>query len=172
MSMSSYTVSDTITFTLTHARHIAAKIATDLKRLQRFYGSPSDTSIAEFEAEAIELMKAGYLGTLTYGFRRDDKWIEPTLRYTSRDLFGATANDNDPGRVRPGADITGARFHSYLTYSTAWERLSAAEQDTFKRRLPFYRSGAPEPSIDGYFVSDLTYAAGGRAFDRASVRSF
>ena len=137
MSMSSYTVSDTITFTLTHARHIAAKIATDLKRIQRFYGYPSDASIADYETEAIELMKAGYLGTVTYGFRRNGSWIEPTLRYTSRDLYGASANDNDPGRVRPGVNITGATFYSYLTYSIAWERISEAEQETFKRQLPF-----------------------------------
>ena len=159
MSMSSYTVSDTITFTLTHARHIAAKIATDLKRIQRFYGYPSDASIADYETEAIELMKAGYLGTVTYGFRRNGSWIEPTLRYTSRDLYGASANDNDPGRVRPGVNITGATFYSYLTYSIAWERISEAEQETFKRQLPFYRGGAPEPNIDGYL-------------DRASLRSY
>lgn len=172
MYMSSYTVSETRTFTLTHAKHIAAKIATDLKRLQRFYGQPSDATIADYEMEAIELLKAGYLGTLTFGFRRDDKWIEPTLRYTARDLFGASANDNDPGRIRPGANITGTFFYSYLTYTPAWEKQSLTEQDAFRRRMPFYRGGAPEPSIDGYLASDFTYSAGGRALDRASVRSF
>ena len=52
------------TFTVTHARHMAAKVATDLKRMQRLYGSPSDASIASYEAELIELMKAGYLGAV------------------------------------------------------------------------------------------------------------
>jgi len=33
---SSYTISETATFTLTHAKHMAAKVAADLKRLQRF----------------------------------------------------------------------------------------------------------------------------------------
>ena len=32
----SYTISTLTSFTVTHARHIAAKVATDLKRLQRF----------------------------------------------------------------------------------------------------------------------------------------
>lgn len=170
--MYSYTLSETTTFTLTHAKHIAAKIATDLKRIQRFYGYPSDASIADFETEAIQLLKAGYLGTLTFGFRRNEKWIEPTLLYTSRNLFGESANDNDPGRVRPGANTTGASFYSYLTYSPAWDKLSLKEQDAFKKGLPFYRGGAPQPSVDGYLVADLIYSAGGQALDRASVRSY
>lgn len=167
--MYSYTVSETTTFTLTHAKHMAAKFATDLKRLQRFYGQPSDTAIANYETEVIELLKAGYLGTLTVGFRRNDQWIEPTLRYTARDLSGASANDNDPGRFRPGANITGASFYSYLLYDP---RVSESEKDVFQKRMPFYRNGAPEPSINGYFVADLSYSAGGRALDRATVRSF
>lgn len=169
MYMSTYTVSETTTFTLTHAKHMAAKIVTDLKRLQRFYGYPSDATIANYETEAIELLKAGYLGTLTYGFRRNGMWIEPTLRYTARDLLGASANDNDPGRVRPGADITGASFCSYLIYAPG---VSEAAQAAFQERMPFNRGGAPEPSINGYLINDLTYSAGGRALDRASVRSF
>lgn len=170
--MNSYTISETTTFTLTHAKHMAAKLAADLKRLQRFYYQPSDTAIAYYEEEVVELLRAGYLGTLTLGFRRNDQWIEPTLRYTARDLSSNSANDNDPGRVRPGADITGASFYSYLTYTPAWEKLSMAEQDAFKRCMPFFRQGAPEPSINGYLVADLIYSAGGRALDRASVRSF
>jgi hypothetical protein len=63
----SYTISDSESFTVTHARHLAAKVATDLKRMQRLYGSPSDISIADHEAEIIEFMKAGYLGTVWYG---------------------------------------------------------------------------------------------------------
>jgi hypothetical protein len=110
----SQTLSATTTFTLTHAKHIAAKVATDLKRIQRFYnGVPTDKSIADYETELIELLKAGYLGTVTYGFRRNGKWIEPTLWYTARDLAGTAANDDDPGKIRPGADIKGASFYSY-----------------------------------------------------------
>ena len=102
----SFTLSDSITFTETHARHIAAKLATDLKRMQRFYGSPTDLKISQFELEIIELLKKGYLDTVTYGFRRDGNYIEPTLRYTARDLAGGASNDDDPGRIpsREGYD--------------------------------------------------------------------
>lgn len=169
---SSYTLSGTVTFTLTHAKHIAARVATDLKRIQRLYGSPGDEWITAYEAEAIELMKAGYLGTVTYGFQRDGHWIEPTLRYTARDLAGMTASDDDPGRIRPGADVTGATFSSFLTFSNAWDRLTPPEKEAFRAGLPFRRGTGDEPGVNGYLAPDLTYSAGGRALDRSSVRSF
>ena len=159
----SLTESQSTTFTVTHARHMAARVATDLKRIQRLYGQPDDDDIANYEAEVIELLKEGYLGIVTYGFRRGCKWIEPTVRYIVRELSGLAANDDDPGRVRPGADISGATFYSYLSYSRTWDLLSTADQDTFKQRLPFYRGGAPEPAVNGYLRADLTYSAGGRA---------
>lgn len=168
----SYSYTETSTFTVTHARHMAAKVATDLKRLQRFYGSPSDQIIAACETEVIELLQAGYLGTVTYGFHRNANWIEPTLFYTARDLAGASANDDNPGKIRASADVSGASFYSYLTYSRAWNQLSDAGKDAFKKSMPFYRGGEAEPGISGYLTSDRTYSAGGRALDRSCVRSY
>ena len=166
------TITETTTFTLTHAKHMAAKVATDLKRVQRLYGRPNDAEIADYETEVIELLKAGYLGTVTYGYRRGGDWIEPTLRFTARDLVGASADDDDPGRIRPGANITNAAFGSYLTYSAVWGELSNSVWEHFQRtRLPFQRIGAPEPGNNGYWYWDRTYSSGGRALDRASVRS-
>lgn len=169
---SSFTFSDSVTFTATHAKHMAAKVSADLKRMQRLYGSPNDADIEAYETEIIEFLKAGHLGTVTYGYRRDSDWIEPTLRYTARDLAGGSANDDDPGRVRPGANITGATFYSYLTYSAAWDALSESEKDNFRQKLPFRRNGASEPGINGYLSDDRTYSSGGRALNRASVRSY
>ncbi len=168
----SYSYTESTTFTVTHARHMAAKVATDLKRMQRLYGSPSDARIAQFEAEATDLIKAGYLGTVTYGFQRDGNWIEPTVRYTARDLAGISANDDDPGRVHPGANVSAAIFKSYLTYSAAWNQLSSAQQAVFEATLPFSRSGSAEPGLAGYLATDKTYSSGGRALDRATLRSF
>jgi hypothetical protein len=168
----SFTSSDSITFTLTHAKHLGAKVATDLKRMQRFYGYPSDSSIADYEAEIIEFLKNGYLGTVTYGFKRGDDWIEPTLRYSARELNEVDANDDDPGKVRPGADISGASFYSFMTYSSKWYQQSESERNTFSSGLPFQRRGANEPGISGYLTSDRTYSSGGRALDRSTVKSF
>ena len=60
--MSTYT--RTGTETKTYARHIAAKMATDLKRLQRLMEceEPSDQDIADYQQEAIALLRRGYLG--------------------------------------------------------------------------------------------------------------
>lgn len=170
--MSTYTASQSNTFTVTHARHMAAKVAADLKRIQRLYGQPSDHAITTYESEVIELLKAGYLGTVTYGYQRDGQWIEPTLRYSAKDLAGADGYGDDPGKVRPGKNVADATFYSYLTYSAAWAGLSAEQQAAFKRSLPLQRGGAAEPTVDGYLESDLTYSAGGKALDRSSVRSY
>lgn len=167
----SATITETTTFTVTHARHMAAKVAADLKRMQRFYGQPSDAQIAAYEEEVVELLKAGYLGKVWYGFKRDGKFIEPALRYTARELAGFADND-DPGRVRPGGNINGASFYSFLTYSFAWDVLDPAEREAFKRRMPLDRSNASEPGVSGYLEQDRTYSSGGRALDRASVRSY
>ena len=125
----SYTASETRSFTVTHARHMAAKVATDLKRMQRLYGSPGDGAIADYELEATTLLKAGYLKTVTYGYKRDGKWIQPTVRYTARDLAGSSANDDDPGKVSPGANVEGASFYSYLTYNNAWYALTETQRE-------------------------------------------
>ena len=161
---SSFTLSETTTFTLTHARHMAAKVATDLKRLQRLYGSPTDVAIVDYEAEVIELLKAGYLGTLTVGFRRDD-WIEPTLKYTARDLAGAAADDDDPGRIRPGANIDGASFYNYLTYSSAQMVPLPGSTSLGRRRLllvirTFRVEHAIDQMVDGRLLAPMSSAIG------------
>lgn len=169
--MYSYTSSEAVTFTVTHAKHLASKVATDLKRVQRFYGAPTDQQIHDYEAELILLLKAGFLSTVTYGFRRGDLWVEPTLKYTARDLGGASSVDEDPGRIRPGADVGGAYFTSFLIYSSPWHELAPAAQDEFEAQLPFQRSGSPEPGVSGYMQVDRTYSAGGHMLERMTVRS-
>jgi hypothetical protein len=167
----SFTATETKTFTLTHARHLAAKVAADLKRLQRLYGHITDQRIAEFEGEVTELLRQGYLGTVTYGFRRDGSWIEPTLRYTANEL-ASSSPDDDPGRVHPGIDISGASFHSYLTYNNAWWALTPDQRAAIEGQLPLQRASQAEPSVNGYFADDKTYSSGGRSLGRASVRSY
>jgi hypothetical protein len=166
----SYTVSSSATFTITNAKNIASKVATDLKRIQRFYGEPSDESIVNYESEIIEFLKAGYLDTVTYGFKKDGKWIEPTLKYTAFEI--GEESDSDPGRIKPNANIMGASFSSYLTYNLSWYKLSQEKQKSFKDQLPFQRTGASEPGIAGYLSKDSTYYSGGRGLNRSILRSF
>lgn len=160
-----------MTFTRSHAEYVAAKVATDLQRIQRFYGEPSISRINNYYVELIELLAAGYLKEVTYGFQRNGIWIEPTLRYTPKDIFSDSAINDDPGKIRADADTSGASWASYLTYSPAWSRLTEAQRIEFCRMLPFRRTGGQEPSFEGYFNVDRTYSSGSRALDRASLRS-
>ena len=168
---STYTDTGSQTFTRLHAKKISYRVAADLKRIQRLYDVLTDQEIEDYDAELIELLTAGYLGTVTYGFRRNEKWIEPTLRYTAFELADPSFGD-DPGRVPARADVSGATFYSYLTYSSAWDALSSSGRATFERSLPVKRVGAPEPSVDGYMQRDLAYSAGGRGVRREIVRSW
>jgi hypothetical protein len=170
--MNSYTNTGTQAFTITHARKIASKVATDLKRLQRFYNSPSDSDIQAYETEIIELLKEGYLGTVKYGFKKDDKWIEPTLCYTAKDFSGMSPEDNDPGRITPEVNIEGANFYSYLTYNSNWDKLTSDEKDAFKKALPFQRTGASEPGINGCLITDKIYSSGGKGVERSLVKNY
>lgn len=168
----SVTKTESTTFTVTHARHLAAKVATDLKRMQRMYGFPSDQAIANFETEVIELLRGDYLESVCYGFRRDRKWIEPALRYTSSQL-ATNGLDDDPGRIPLGKDTEGASFYSFLTYSAVWHQLTPAERQAIKARLPIQRGDADEPQVEGgYFANDKTYSAGGQSLGRQTVRKF
>lgn len=166
-----YTHTNSLTFTRAHAKRISYRVAADLKRMQRLYGNPSDKRIEEFDQELVELLNAKYLETVTYGYWRGNKWVEPTLRYTAYELVNDDIGD-DPGRIRPNANVSGATFYSYLTYSLNWSLLSPAEQAAFEGTLPFQRGYGPEPGIDGLLHQDLSYSAGGRGLQRATVRSW
>lgn len=168
---SSFTESTSSSFTVTNARQLASKVKTDLQRMQRFYGLPSDSSLDKYESELTELLKHGYLESVSYGFKRDGQFIEPTLKYTAQELYGL-GNDDDPGKVRPGADISGANFYSYVIYSRKWYLLSVEERSRFSKALPIQRTDADEPMSAGYYASDKSYTSGGRTLNRQTLRSY
>ena len=166
----SYTTSASETFTIVHARYLASKVATDLHRLQRFYRSPSDAWIADYEAELVQLLKHNVVGSVVYGFQRHGQWTAASVRYTALPDGGLGADD-DPGKIRPGLDIDGASFTSFLTYSGKWDRLSPAERTAIRAACPFQRNAGSSPPLEaGYWADDLRYAAGGRGIGRSTVR--
>ena len=156
------TVTESTTFTVTHARHMAAKVATDLKRMQRFYGNPSDSDIANYEVEAIELLKADISersptasGETASGSSR--RCV--TRRATSQAWLRTTTTRAGFARAR---DIEGATFYSYMTYSAAWNALSASRRMPSRAGCRSIGRQAPEPAVNGYLADDRTYSAGGR----------
>ncbi|MBV2128935.1 hypothetical protein [Arsukibacterium indicum] len=168
---SSFTQSYSQTFTVTHAKHLASKVAADLKRIQRFYqNGPTDLQIEKFEQELVLLLKHGYLESVKYGFQRNGQWIEPSLFYTASEISSGSIDD-DPGKVRPNRDTSGAVFRSFLTYTSKWHALSTQQQDDFDNQSPIRRVGAPVPTINGYLESDRNYSSGGCSLNRSSVRT-
>jgi len=169
--MSSYTRTSTFTdtFTITHARHIASKVATDLLRFQRFYGSPSVQWIDAYEAELTVLLKYDAVDTVIYGFQRNGCWTMASARYVALP-GGAIRTDDDPGKIRPGFDVSNAHFTSFLTYSSNWSRLPIASRIAIERELPFQRTAGSSPALEkGRWVGDRNYYAGGRGLGRSTV---
>ena len=138
------TATKTATFTITDARYVGAKIGADLRLLNAVYGRPSLVSIGDFAEEAALLLRDGYLGTVDYGFwdAAANSW-KLRLRYTAT-TGGYLLNDR-PGKLPAGAAVAGYPFCSYLTYSVAFEALTAARQDAVRDALPIRRLGADEP---------------------------
>jgi hypothetical protein len=166
---SSYTDTTVDTFTILHARYLASKVATDLQKFHRFYnGEPTLEWIDKYEKELAVLLKYKAVSSVVYGFKRNGKWTEASVQYTVLSDGTLSAND-DPGKIRPGLDVAGATFTSFLHWKTA--HLSASEKEALDKEVPFQRGTAEVPPLEaGYWANDLSYSAGGRGLGRATVK--
>ena len=157
-----YTSTYSQTFTVTHAQHVAAKVATDLKRMQRFYPQEwaDDDDIDYYEREAVILLKGNYLQSVSYGLIRGSQWIVALL-YVAR-YGGVLIADDDPGRVPRNANASGCQFGSVLQGTAKWHQLN----DVQKRRV--YADGGISlireegEGFQGNWRADKVYSAGGR----------
>lgn len=163
MTMTS-SLTRSVSFTITDARHIASKVGADLRNLNSVYGAPALGDIDNYVEEVALLLKAGYLNTVDYGYKSNDVW-KLRLRYTA--TIGGQLRDDNPGRLPYDAPVTGLPFYSYLRYSAAFEALGLAEQREFKATLPVERSGADEPALGGgSYGTSASYARNGQGVGR------
>lgn len=167
----SYATTESTTFAVTYAKHIAVKAGTDLKRMQRFYGEPSDEQIEDYEKELIALLMGSYLDKIEYGFMTSSRSWRVALRYEAR-YGGVLIADDDPGKLPLGTDISGCVFHSFLVGTHRWEALSYHDRDRVYQQagVGFRRKMGTEPS--GNWSADRTYSAGGRGVVRSSSRRY
>lgn len=166
-----FTTTTTQTFSLTSAKYVASKVAADLRYMRALYGKPYESEIETWIEELVLWIHSGYLGTITYGFRRDGNWVL-AVRYVG-DRAGNLTQDDSTGKVRPGVDVSGLSFYNYLTKSSAWARLTSAQQAAFEATLPFQRTGAPEPGVEGgYWQEDRAYSADGGGVRRSTIRRY
>jgi hypothetical protein len=134
----------TALFTITEARYVGAKIGADLRLLNGFYGAPAIGDIDDYVEEVAILLRDGYLGTVSYGFREasTNDW-KLRLRYTA--TAGGRLTDGRPGSLPATTVIAGCPFYSYMTYSPKFIDLTTAKQADIKETLPVSRVGAEEP---------------------------
>lgn len=148
------------TFSITHARHIASRIAGDLRLMHRYYGYPQLDFIDDVLEEIAQCLAAGYLESFEIGYEHGNRERVFTLLYEA--LPDGTLSDNRAGDVPPYEDVSGATSFNYLTHNDRWFALSSSEREAFKAKLPVKRTSAP-PLQDGigYWSEDRSYGAGG-----------
>ena len=79
---------------------------------------PAEQRIDDYEEELDRSFEARRVRPGRYGFKRDGKWTEASVRYTR--CRAALVADDDPGKIRPNLDVAGAFFTSFLDYNSNW----------------------------------------------------
>jgi hypothetical protein len=138
-------VTRSVSLTTTDARYVGAKVGADLRLLHNLYGRPALDSIDAYTEEVAQLLKAGYLDTVDYGFRDkpNNAW---KLRLRYRATTGRQLVDSRPGKFPRSADVKGYPFYSYLTYSSAFWVLGELRRQQVKELLPITRGSGDEPT--------------------------
>lgn len=156
-------------FTITHARYLASKVAADMHLCAVYYGKPSETSIRQYAEELAQYLNAGYLEAYEFGYERSGVRVV-TWRYTV-DANGNITTDDRPGNVAAYVNISGATFFNHLTQNSAFFSLPESQQEAFKSRLPVQRTtGNPPSDGAGYWISDRNYYSGGCGVGRQTFQ--
>ncbi len=157
-------------FTKTNADYLASKVVADLRGMRAYYDKPSETRIWEFYEELAELLAGGYVASVEYGFRRDGRRIV-SLYYEAR--TDGSLTDGKSGGVYARADISGAQWFSFLTYSWKWSLLSSSAQQEIEGRITIQRSYGQAPGDgNGYWSIDRSYASQGTGVQRRTFRPY
>ena len=157
-------------FTRTHAKYLASKVVTDLYQCSRLYGSPSATDVAGYEEELVEMLAGGYVSEYEFGFKKGDGRIV-SWQYRVTVLGTLVGGDDRAGGVYAKADVSGASYYNFMTYSFAWSNLTPAQQDAVRSRHSIVRSSGSLPADgNGYWTQDRTYSNGGVSVGRRTFR--
>jgi hypothetical protein len=164
-----FSFTNTATFTIVHARHLASKVAADMHLCARYYGKPSEEHIRAYAEELAQYLTAGYIKEYEFGYKKDEKRIV-SWRYKV-DSNGVLTADDRAGGVAPYVDVTGAAFFNYLTQNSRYFDLSSDERASFKAELPVQRTNCDPPSDgSGYWTSDRNYFSGGCGLNRQTFQ--
>lgn len=158
-------------FTITDARNLASKIAADMHLCALYYGKPGEVAIRAYSEELAILLRDGYVEAYEFGYKKDNERVV-CWRYTVH-ADGSVSADESPGKVVSWADVSGAVFYNFLSYSQKWFDLGVSERDRIKRSLPIQRSHGELPSDGaGYWICDRQYSSSGVGFSRQTFRPY
>lgn len=156
-------------FTITHARYLASKIAADMHLCAVYYGQPSEAAIRNYAEELAQYLNEGYLESYEFGYKKNGVRVV-TWRYTV-DVYGNITTDDRPGKIPPYVDISGATFFNLLTQNSAFFSLSSYQQSSFRSGLTVQRTdGYPPLDGAGYWTSDRNYYSGGCGVGRMTFQ--
>ncbi|QDV85400.1 hypothetical protein [Planctomycetes bacterium TBK1r] len=170
--MSTFTHTASATFTITHAKHLASKIAADLNACSRLHGNPSVAAVENYNAELVELFRYGYLSRYEFGFKRDEKRVLSWSYEVS--TSGNIETDERAGKMSAYVDLGGTTFFNYAWYSSKYNSLASDQQSTFKDSHPVNRTSGDPPSdgLGSWSGTEKNYSAGGTGVSRQSFRSY
>ena len=157
-------------FTRAHAKYLASKVVTDLYQCSRLYGSPVAADIAGYEQELIEMLAGGYVSAYEFGFKKEESRIV-SWQYRVTILGTLVGGDDRAGGIYAKADVSGASYYNFMTYSSAWSSLSPAQQAVVSERHPISRmTGTLPEDGKGYWTDDRIYSNGGVSVGRRTFR--
>lgn len=158
-------------FTLTHAKYLAAKVTSDMLRCLQNYGRPAQSDINNYGTELALLLRDGYVAAYEFGFSQGDERLL-SWHYVV-DSSGISSTDDRPGRIASGVAVASATWFNQLTFSSAWFALPPAERDRICTGLPIQRVTKDGPKDGrGYWTNDLNYSASGVSLGRRTFRPY
>jgi hypothetical protein len=147
-------------FTVTHARKLAAKVTADMYNCMQHYKYPQASEIDRFTAELVVMLSHHCVSVYEFGFQTPEKKRVVSWRYTvsvTGDLEGGRS-----GGLYATADISNAAWFNQMTYSEIWTALAPAEQEKIEALHEVSRVTKSGPSDgNGHWVTTRTYGAGG-----------
>lgn len=162
------TVADS--FTLTHAKKLASKVAADMRRCQGIYGQPSDAQINDFGTELAILLRDGYVAEYEFGYQKDNNRV--VSWHYRVDSTGDLATDDRPGKIVQ-VSVEGCSRFNQLTPSTKWYKLSPEQRAEIRAEIPVQRGTSDGPKDgSGYWTMDRTYSSGGISMPRKTFQPY
>jgi hypothetical protein len=165
--MSTFSFTDSDTFTETHAAHHAGRITTDLRHCFHEYGSPAEHMLDQYLEELKILLSQHLVSFYHFGFERNSIPVW-SLQYEITQHGDVSIESDVAGGIPRSLNVLGASFFNFLTYSTNWYALTAERQSAIRGLLPFTRTTGVLPgSGTTSYATDRQYNAGGVGAQRS-----